>query len=88
MFTPRLSPDLNTDEREEARDAADPLPKGAAAMPFAEGTLDELYRETEAPDLRLARSPTGHMLLHARARIADLPRRGQVHLIQAPGDSV
>ena len=42
-------PDLNTYEREEARDAADKeYAHVAAAMPFVEGTLSyEIYRELD-----------------------------------------
>jgi hypothetical protein len=46
-------PDLNTFEREETRDAADPAyGKVAAAMPFVEGTLVyELYGTAEPVEL-------------------------------------
>jgi hypothetical protein len=45
-------PDLNTYEREEARDAADPeYARAAGAVPFVEGTLTyEPYRESEVYD--------------------------------------
>ena len=43
-------PDLNTYEREEARDAADEeYARVAGAMPFVEGTLSyEIYRELDS----------------------------------------